>query len=36
MYIGNDKWIEAPYASEYIRVKNVPWDYVSSARRILN
>ncbi|MGL5084806.1 MAG: SH3 domain-containing protein, partial [Clostridium sp.] len=35
MYIGNDQWIEAPYNSEYIRVKNVPWNYVSRARRIL-
>lgn len=35
MYVGNDQWIESPYAGKNIRIANVPWNSVTRARRIL-
>ena len=35
MYIGNDQWIEASFTGNFIRITNVPWHYVTRARRIL-
>lgn len=36
MYIGDNQWIEASYTGDYIRICDVPWGYVSRARRVLN
>ena len=36
MYIGDNQWIESSYTGDYVRISNVPWSYVSRARRILN
>ena len=36
MYIGNDQWIEASYTGDFVRISNVPWDYIGRARRVLN
>lgn len=35
MYIGDNKWIESSYTGDTVRISNVPWGYVSRARRIL-
>ena len=35
MYIGDGKWIESAYTGDTVRISNVPWGYVSRARRIL-
>lgn len=35
MYIGDGKWIESSYTGDTVRISNVPWGYVSRARRIL-
>ena len=35
MYIGNNQWIEAPYAGAYLRITNVPWSNIGYARRVL-
>ena len=36
MYIGDNQWIESSYTGDYVRISNVPWSYVSRARRVLN
>lgn len=35
MYIGNDKWIEAPNPRSVVRIVNIPWNKISRARRVL-
>lgn len=35
MYIGNDQWIESSSTGDYVKVRNVPWNYVGRARRVL-
>lgn len=35
MYIGDNKWIESSNTGDTVRISNVPWGYVSRARRIL-
>ena len=35
MYIGNGKWIEAPYSGAYIRISNVNWSNIGYVRRVL-
>ncbi|MBC5627190.1 SH3 domain-containing protein [Clostridium sp. NSJ-49] len=35
MYIGDGKWIESSFTGDTVRISNVPWGYVSRARRIL-
>ena len=36
MYIGDNQWIECSYTGDYVRITDVPWSYVSRARRVLN
>ena len=35
MYIGNGQWIESPNSGKTIRITNVPWSSIGSARRVL-
>ena len=36
MYLGNDKWIEAPNKNADVRIVSVPWNKIGRARRVLN
>ncbi|WP_297635735.1 SH3 domain-containing protein [uncultured Clostridium sp.] len=36
MYIGNGQWIVSPHSHAYVRICNVPWSLIGSARRVLN
>lgn len=35
MYIGDGKWIESPSTGKNVRIVNVPWNYITRARRVL-
>ncbi|MGL5416141.1 MAG: SH3 domain-containing protein, partial [Clostridium sp.] len=36
MYIGNGQWIVSPHSHAYVRICNVPWSLIGSARRVLD
>lgn len=36
MYIGDGKWIEAPYSGGLVRISNVPFNKVTRARRVID
>lgn len=36
MYIGDNQWIESSNTGDFVKIRNVPWSYVSRARRVLS